>query len=185
MVVSNTYCVVFFFCFFPSSVDLFGWIVHLLIALSVFSNVYLSVFSNVLSDKAYIQAIGFVLKYKTQTLGFVVFWTLQLLATYILNKRQGIPINLINVREYHPTFFKNTMHNYIYILIHIVRTNTNEDPCFINVICVCLLMVVSNTYCVVFFFCFSPSSVDLFGWIVHLLIALSVFVNIVHCLNAL
>ena len=73
----------------------------------------------------------------------------------------------------HTTSFKNTMHNYIYILIHIVRTNTNEDSCIINVICVWLLMVVSNTVPVLFF-CVQCT----FLLIVHLLIALSVVSNV-------
>ena len=33
------------------------------------------------------------------------------------------------------------------------------DTCLIYVICVCLRIVVSNTYCVVFLFCFSSSCV--------------------------
>jgi len=40
-----------------------------------------------LSDKVYTQALGFLFESKTQTLGFVVYKTLQLLVTYILNKR--------------------------------------------------------------------------------------------------
>ena len=34
-----------------------------------------------------------------------------------------------------------------------------ESSCFIYVICVCLCIVMSNTYCVVFLFCFSSSCV--------------------------
>jgi len=46
----------------------------------------------------------------------------------------------------------------------------------IYVICVCLCIVMSSTYCVVFLFCFSSSCQ--FLWIVPLLIAPSVFSNV-------
>jgi hypothetical protein len=46
----------------------------------------------------------------------------------------------------------------------------HEGSCYIYVICVCLHIVVSNTYCVVYLFCFSSSCSHLL-WIVQFLLA--------------
>ena len=48
-----------------------------------------------------------------------------------------------------------------------------ESACLLYVICVCLRIVVSNTYCVVFLFCMLPVSLDC-----PFLIARSVFSNV-------
>jgi hypothetical protein len=48
-----------------------------------------------------------------------------------------------------------------------------DNSCLVYVICVCLRIVVSNTYCVVFLFCFSSSLDSLF------LIVPSVFYNFI------
>jgi hypothetical protein len=49
---------------------------------------------------------------------------------------------------------------------------------FFYVICVCLRIVMCNTYCVVFFLSSSCVLCTLFLWIVHFLIAHSVFSNV-------
>jgi hypothetical protein len=51
--------------------------------------------------------------------------------------------------------------------IGILKLFLNEDGlCLIHVICDCLCIIVSNTYCVVFFFCLSSSCCQ-FLWIAH------------------
>ena len=63
---------------------------------------------------------------------------------------------------------------------HFVVQKYNEDSYLIYVICVCLRIVVSNTYCVVFLICFSSSCVPyvlIFSGL-SILIAPSVFSNV-------
>jgi hypothetical protein len=53
----------------------------------------------------------------------------------------------------------------LFMLFMFVFTSSclQEGACLIYVICVCFRIVVSNTYCVVFSFCFSSSCVPYFA----------------------
>ena len=78
-------------------------------------------------------------------------------------RRAHVLFTLCSVRLYLQLFVGGLMSYLRYVLFVFTSSCLQEGSCLIYVMCVCLHIVVSNTYYVVFLFCFSSSCVPYFA----------------------